>query len=287
MDPRVADIMARIATLSHHEREHAAVEACGTDKELLKAVLEAIAQSSDDNLVTVEVPPESGSAKFEAPPEAASRGDHGPSVHKVGHFRIEQSAPLGRGGFGEVWEGLRDEGGFRQRVAIKILSRSMNDDRAIRRFELERQVLASLDHPEIARLIDGGTLDDGRPWLAMEYVDGVSVTQYCDRERLTVEARIRLFQRVAMAVQHAHENLVIHRDIKPDNVLVTPEGGPKLLDFGIAKIVNPELGGVATAVTQAGEGVLTPDYAAPEQFTGEGIGVRSDVYSLGVLLYEL
>ena len=287
MDPRVADIMARIATLSPQAREQAAAEACGTDKELLHAVLDAIAKSSDDNLATVEVPPESGSAHYEAPPEIAAKGEHGPVVRKVGHFRIEKSTPLGRGGFGEVWEGLRDEGGFRQRVAIKILSRSMGDDNAVKRFELERQVLASLDHPEIARLIDGGTLDDGRPWLAMEYVDGVSITQFCDRERLTVEARIRLFQRVAMAVQHAHENLVIHRDIKPDNVLVTNEGGPKLLDFGIAKIVNPELGGVATSVTQAGEGVLTPDYAAPEQFTGEGIGVRSDVYSLGVLLYEL
>lgn len=206
---------------------------------------------------------------------------------RVGPFHIEGQVPLGRGGFGEVWEGIRVDGGFKQRVAIKVISRATPDERMIRRFELERQVLASLDHPDIARLIDGGELDDGRPWLAMEFVDGTSITRYCDRERLTVDERVRLFMRVALAVQHAHENLVVHRDIKPDNVLVTPKGDPKLLDFGIAKLVNPDLSGESGRVTQLGEGVLTPDYAAPEQFTGESIGTRADVYSLGVLLYEL
>lgn len=206
---------------------------------------------------------------------------------RIGPFEIDGQLPLGRGGFGEVWAAVRVDGGFKQRVAIKVISRASPDDRVIRRFELERQVLASLDHPDIARLIDGGELEDGRPWLAMELVDGTPITKYCDRERLPIDERVKLFMRVALAVQHAHENLIVHRDIKPDNILVTPKGDPKLLDFGIAKLVNPDFSSDAGRVTQVGEGVLTPDYAAPEQFTGESIGTRADVYSLGVLLYEL
>jgi tetratricopeptide (TPR) repeat protein len=287
METRVATIVAHVAPLSGDERLRAVRVACGDDETLLEQVLAEIERSTNTDNVTVAVPPNATVPNTERPPDALVPVDFGPRVRKAGPFRIEGNRPLGRGGFGEVWSGMRDEGGFRQRVAIKILTRSLTDEKVVRRFELERQVLASLDHPDIARLIDGGTLEDKRPWLAMEFVEGVSITHFCDRERLTVENRIRLFQRVAMAVQHAHENLVIHRDIKPDNVLVTADGGPKLLDFGIAKIVNPELGGVSTQVTQVGEGVMTPDYAAPEQFTGEAISVRSDVYSLGVLLYEL
>ena len=287
MDSKASDIISSIAPLLPSQRIDAAKEMCGEDAQLLKTVLDSLDRLPNNDSPTEDVSTNTSDSHREAPPEIQEAGKTGPRDRKVGHFKIEGSIPLGRGGFGEVWSAMRDEGGFRQRVAIKILSRAISEERVVKRFELERQVLASLDHPDIARLIDGGTLDDGRPWLAMEFVDGVTITEYCDRERLTVEARIRLFQRVAMAVQHAHENLVIHRDIKPDNVLVTNDGGPKLLDFGIAKIVNPELGGLDSAMTQAGEGVLTPDYAAPEQFTGEGIGVRSDVYSLGVLLYEL
>lgn len=287
MDPRVSAIITKLATVPANSRAEAARKACGEDASLLANVMEALRRSSDSEIATIAVPRSKSDSSDEAPPEAAQRKEFGPEVRKIGPFGIEGTRPLGRGGFGEVWSAMREDGGFRQRVAIKILSRSVVDEKVIKRFELERQVLASLDHPDIARLIDGGTLPDDRPWLAMEFVEGVAITQFCDRERLTVEARIRLFQRVAMAVQHAHENLVIHRDIKPDNVLVTSDGGPKLLDFGIAKIVNPEISGMSSAVTQAGEGVLTPDYAAPEQFTGEGISVRSDVYSLGILLYEL
>ena len=287
MESRVATIVAQIASLTGEPRIQAAREACGEDEALLAEVLAAIEHSNDTANPTMEIPADGTVRDTDQPPNALEPVDFGPSIQKAGPFRIEGDRPLGRGGFGEVWSGMREEGGFRQRVAIKILTRSLTDEKVVRRFELERQVLASLDHPDIARLIDGGTLEDNRPWLAMEFVEGVSITHFCDRERLTVENRIRLFQRVAMAVQHAHENLVIHRDIKPDNVLVTNDGGPKLLDFGIAKIVNPELGGVSTQVTQVGEGVMTPDYAAPEQFTGEAISVRSDVYSLGVLLYEL
>ena len=305
MNQRVKDILDQIARTSTTDGVAEAEKICVGDPELLQQVLKHLRQdhatldlgdgSRAETLETVVENESSDAASRIA--EIGSRSGSGAKAtganssrfrrpEKIGHFRIEGDVPLGRGGFGEVWEGLRAEGGFRQRVAIKIISRAVPDEKIIRRFELERQVLASLDHPDIARLIDGGELEDGRPWLAMEFVDGTSLTKYCDRERLSIDSRLRIFMRVAMAVQHAHENLIVHRDIKPDNILVTAEGNPKLLDFGIAKLVNPDLSG-GSRVTQIGEGVLTPDYAAPEQFTGESIGTRADVYSLGVLLYEL
>ena len=300
---RVRKIMLAAMDRPEDERATFIRTTCGEDETLheeLKALLERESAPLDatvdiaqphTGMETAAIAPESGV------PSLPSRGGAGTNGRRsggrfrrpdrVGVFRIEAEVPIGRGGFGEVWEGVRAEGGFRQRVAIKILSRSSSDETVVKRFELERQVLASLDHPDIARLIDGGTLEDNRPWLAMEFVEGVSVSTYCDRERLSIDDRVRLCMRIALAVQHAHENLVVHRDIKPDNILVTPNGDPKLLDFGIAKIVNPEIGGLGSKVTQAGEGVLTPDYAAPEQFTGDAIGTRADVYSLGVVLYEL
>ena len=307
-DARVADILAKIQAEPDQRPADVAARLCGDDGDLLAEVLAAVESMTREAAATVELDLDLtveqtavATPISDIPPLPSRRGTDGggdpkPRSHRGGRFRrpdrvgvfqIDAEMPIGRGGFGEVWEGSRAEGGFRQRVAIKILSRSTSDETVVKRFELERQVLASLDHPDIARLIDGGTLEDDRPWLAMEFVEGTSITAFCDRERLSIEDRIRLTMRVAMAVQHAHENLVVHRDIKPDNVMVTPNGDPKLLDFGIAKIVNPDLGGLGSRVTQAGEGVLTPDYAAPEQFTGESIGTRADVYSLGVVLYEL
>ncbi|MBQ72206.1 MAG: hypothetical protein CMJ67_04800 [Planctomycetaceae bacterium] len=312
-DP-VKDIVNRILADRPTDPRAVAEGYCHGDADLLAKVLDALgadqgtvegalttdakapspAEPANPDEATVETP-RSGSRDVGPQPNPSGKSGSGTGSRtarirrpdRIGHFQIESEVPIGRGGFGEVWEAYRVEGGFRQRVAVKIISRATPDEKAIRRFELERQVLASLDHPAIARLIDGGEMEDGRPWLAMEYVDGVAVTKYCDRERLSIDERVRLFMKIAMAVQHAHENLVVHRDIKPDNVLVTNKGEPKLLDFGIAKLVNPDLGGDGGRVTQVGEGVLTPDYAAPEQFTGEGIGTRTDVYSLGVLLYEL
>jgi hypothetical protein len=307
-DERVADILAKIREEPDRPAADVAAGLCGDDQKLLADVLAELDSMTREAAATVEldldrtVEQTAAATPFsDVPPLPGRRfsGEAGGSrprrkgggrfrrPDRVGVFQIDAEMPIGRGGFGEVWEGSRAEGGFRQRVAIKILSRSTSDETVVKRFELERQVLASLDHPDIARLIDGGTLDDDRPWLAMEFVEGTTITAFCDRERLSIEERIRLTMRVAMAVQHAHENLVVHRDIKPDNVMVTPNGDPKLLDFGIAKIVNPDLGGLGSRMTQDGEGVLTPDYAAPEQFTGESIGTRADVYSLGVVLYEL
>jgi serine/threonine protein kinase len=188
---------------------------------------------------------------------------------------------------GTVYLAVRDDDAFQKRVAIKILKRGMDTDAIVRRFRNERQILAGLDHTYIAGLLDGGTTPDGLPYFSMEYVEGQTIGDYCEMRQLGTTARLQLFRKVCSAVQYAHQNLVIHRDLKPANVLVTADGTPKLLDFGIAKLVNPELGGHTLAPTAAGLQLMTPEYASPEQVRGDHVTTASDVYSLGVLLYEL
>lgn len=204
---------------------------------------------------------------------------------RVGPYRLLRE--LGRGGMGIVYLAERVEGGFEQRAAIKLLKRGMDSDAILQRFLRERQILAGLEHPSVARLLDGGVTDDGQPYFAMEYVDGKPLTEYCEAHRLGVEDRLRLFEEACRAVQHAHGKLVVHRDLKPSNMLVTAEGRLKLLDFGIAKLLAADDDGPATALTQAGTRLLTPDYAAPEQVRGEPVTTATDVYALGVVLYEL
>ncbi|HET9264211.1 MAG TPA: protein kinase [Vicinamibacterales bacterium] len=193
---------------------------------------------------------------------------------------------IGSGGMGTVYLAVRNDE-FRQRVALKVLKRGMDTDTIVRRFRNERQILASLEHPFIARLLDGGTTPDGLPYFAMEYVEGQRIVAYCDALGLDTNARIELFRKVCSAVQYAHQNLIIHRDIKPANVLVTWDGTPKLLDFGVAKLLNAELAGETVAATVIGAQMMTPDYASPEQVRGEAATTATDVYSLGMLLYEL
>ncbi len=204
---------------------------------------------------------------------------------RVGTYRLVRE--LGHGGMGSVYLAVRDDDAFRKRVALKVLKRGMDTDAIVRRFRTERQILAGLDHPNIARLLDGGTTSDGRPYLVMEYVDGSPLVEFAEARRLDTPARLEMFLQVAGAVQYAHQNLIIHRDLKPANVLVTQEGVPKLLDFGIAKLLNPEMAGQTMAPTAAGLHLMTPEYASPEQVRGETVTTASDVYSLGVLLYEL
>jgi non-specific serine/threonine protein kinase/serine/threonine-protein kinase len=204
---------------------------------------------------------------------------------RLGPYRLIRE--IGHGGMGTVYLGVRDDDAFQKRVAIKVLRRGMDTDSIVRRFRHERQILASLEHPFIASLLDGGSTSDGRPYFAMEYVEGQPIVDYCDTRRLDTPARLALFRHVCTAVQYAHQNLVIHRDIKPANVLVMADGTPKLLDFGIAKLLNPELGGQTLAPTAPGLQLMTPEYASPEQVRGEAVTTASDVYSLGVLLYEL
>ena len=192
---------------------------------------------------------------------------------------------IGRGGMGSVWLAERTEKEFDQQVAIKIVKRGMDSEEIIRRFRSERQILASLQHPNIARLIDGGIARDGRPWLGMEYVEGgTPLNRYADDHQLTIDQRLDLFSIVCAAVSYAHRNLIVHRDLKMTNILVSTEGKVTLLDFGIAKILS---GNDDEEITGLGQHLLTPDYASPEQIRGEPVTTSTDVYSLGVLLYEL
>ncbi|MEM8963203.1 MAG: tetratricopeptide repeat protein [Acidobacteriota bacterium] len=203
---------------------------------------------------------------------------------RIGAHRVV--APIGRGGMGDVYLAERDDDLYRQRVAIKVVRAGWGGGELALRFERERQILARLSHPHIAQLLDGGVMADGRPFLVMQYVEGVPITEYCDTHGLSVAARLELFGQVLDAVQFAHLNLVVHRDLKPGNILVTDDGNVKLLDFGIAKLLDPE-GPREVAVTRTEVRVMTPDYAAPEQFRGAAITTVTDVYALGVLLYEL
>jgi serine/threonine protein kinase/tetratricopeptide (TPR) repeat protein len=204
-----------------------------------------------------------------------------PRLEKIGPYRL--TAEIGSGGMGAVYLGER-EGDFEQRVAIKIVRGFMNAE-SLHRFRAERQILASLQHPNIARLLDGGATADGTPYLVMEYVDGVPIDRYCHDRGLSNAERVRLFQRVCDAVSYAHRSLVIHRDLKPSNILVTSDGTPKLLDFGIAKLIEPGSGDANT--TQPSMRLMTPHYASPEQVRGEPITTAADIYGLGVLLYVL
>jgi serine/threonine protein kinase/tetratricopeptide (TPR) repeat protein len=201
-----------------------------------------------------------------------------------GRYRIIRE--IGRGGMGTVFLAERADGEFEQRVALKVVRRSFADTELARRFRRERQILASLNHPNIARLLDGGVSDDGEPFLAMEYVEGSRIDAYADAHNLSTVERLRLFRKVCAAVQYAHQNLIIHRDLKPSNILVTADGMPKLLDFGIAKLLDADADGEgAQTVTELR--VMTPEYASPEQLRGRSVTTATDVYSLGVVLYEL
>src|SRR6267142_3148569 len=203
---------------------------------------------------------------------------------RIGLYKVDRE--IGRGGMGTVYLATRDDDQFEQQVAVKVVRRGMDTDFVLARFRNERQILAGFAHPNIARLFDGGATETGLPYFIMEYIEGHAVDEYCDSQRLRTAARLELFRTVCAAIQYAHQHLVIHRDIKPSNILVTAAGVPKLLDFGIAKLLHTEatLGTATTAVAQR---LMTPEYASPEQVQGEQVTTVSDVYSLGVLLYEL
>ncbi|MDX6500023.1 MAG: eukaryotic-like serine/threonine-protein kinase [Blastocatellia bacterium] len=203
----------------------------------------------------------------------------------VGPYRIERE--IGRGGMGTVYEALRADGEFQHRVAIKLIRSGLDTNFVFRRFRNERQILAALDHPNIGRLLGGGTTEDDSPYFVMEYIEGQPLYQYADVHHLDINDRLRLFLQICDAVQYAHQKLIIHRDIKPGNILVSAAGVPKLLDFGIAKLLNPELVSETTPETTLGVRLMTIEYASPEQVQALPVTFASDVYSLGVILYEL
>ena len=202
---------------------------------------------------------------------------------RIGPYRVVRE--LGRGGMGAVYLAERADGQYEQRVALKLIKRGMDTEQVLARFRAERQILASLDHPNIARLLDGGSTEQGVPFFAMEYIEGEPIDSYADQRSLDVAERLQLFLQVCGAVTYAHQHLVVHRDIKPLNILVTAEGVPKLLDFGIAKVLHDSPDDVTSTVT--GMRLLTPEYASPEQVEGRHATTVSDVYALGVVLYEL
>lgn len=205
---------------------------------------------------------------------------------QIGPYRLELR--IGSGGMGNVYRACRVDGQVDQVVAIKLIRRGLDTEDVLARFRIERQVLASLHHPNIARLLDGGSTPDGRPYLVMEYVDGVDVLSWCDRQRLPVADRIDLIRRICGAVQEAHRRLIVHRDLKPSNILVTADGEPKLLDFGIARVLGKDPhGGSRADVTDLSSRRLTAAYASPELIAGEPTTTSTDAYSLGVILFEL
>ncbi len=204
---------------------------------------------------------------------------------KIGPYRLLKK--LGEGGMSRVYLAVRDDDEYQKLVALKVIPQDMDGEELRRRFRTERQILASLDHPNIAKLLDGGTTDDGAPYFVMDYIEGVPIDDYSNRNRLSVIDRLQLFRTVCAAVQYAHQNLVVHRDIKASNILVAEDGTPKLLDFGIAKLLKPEAFAAPVEFTATRIRPMTPSYASPEQIRGRHITTATDVYSLGVLLYKL
>ena len=252
-------------------------EECGDDLELKKEVL-SLLNSLENTIDFLETP----ITISEVDEDIFSD----PYIGKqIGSYIIDGEA--GVGGMGIVYSGKRNDKEFEQKVAIKILKHGITSEYLLKRFQIERQTLANLQHQNIARLLDGGRTSDGLPYLVMEFIDGIPITEYSNKNKLNFEERLKLFREVCTAVQYAHQNLVIHRDLKPGNILVTKNGTPKLLDFGIAKLIDEDLVDSNESLTRTGVWHLTPEYASPEQIKGEKISTASDVYSLGVLLYQI
>jgi eukaryotic-like serine/threonine-protein kinase len=271
---RVSDVLSQVLELPKDQRLEYAKELCGGDAELFGEVSSLLAS-------------EKNTADFlnQSPFASAGLLDNLSAIKEksIGNYKILKE--IGHGGMGVVYLAARNDE-IRQRVALKLVKRGLDSKEVLRRFKNERQILASLHHPNISQLLDGGTTDDGTPFFVMEYVEGLPLIEYCREKQLSTNERLDLFKTICSAVQHAHQNLVIHRDLKPANILVTHEGEVKLLDFGVAKFLNPELAGELNQ-TQTQFRVMTPEYASPEQIRGAHITTSSDIYSLGVILYEL
>jgi serine/threonine protein kinase len=271
---RAGDLFDRVLDIEGDDARQRFLETeCGDDALLLARVKRLLQADAEATHLERGVDGIAGAVLRESD-VAARIGEH------VGPYRIERL--IGRGGMGEVYLARREDADFEQHVALKLMRIGAGGDEGRRRFLVERRLLAKLEHPNIARLYDGGFGDDGQPWYAMEYVDGAPLTRYCDERRMPLSARLRLFAKVCEAVDHAHRHLIVHRDLKPANLLVDARGAPRLLDFGIAKLLVS-----ADADSGAETALMTPEYAAPEQLRGEAVSIATDVYALGAVLFEL
>ena len=258
------------------------LQACNSDNDLRYEV-EALLASHDSATDFLEKPAvQLGQALMSPAAPASAQEDW--VGRTLGPYRLERR--LGMGGMGSVWLATRSDPEFTKRVAIKMVRAGMDSQEILRRFRLERQLLASLEHPNIAHLIDGGSTPEGLPFLVMEYVEGTPISQYCESRAISITDRLRLFRSVCSAVQYAHQNLIVHRDIKASNIMVTSAGTAKLLDFGIAKVLGSDDTSVLSH-TRPGMRPMTLDYASPEQVSGEPMTTATDIYSLGVLLYRI
>jgi serine/threonine protein kinase len=273
---RLEALYDEAAAMDPFERRRFIDERCADDEELHRELLAAFRDGGSGLTAVVE-----------RAAAAAAEGETSAIGRRMGPYQIVR--PLGRGGMGAVYLAVRDDDQFHKEVAIKTLKYELDGGPAVARFRHERQILAHLEHPNIARLLDGGTTEHGTPYIVLEYVRGVQIVEWCERQHLSIEQRLRLFRQVCDAVTYAHQHLIVHRDIKPGNILVTADGVPKLLDFGIAKLLDAGvLAGFDDASATATSALLmTPDYVSPEQVRGERVSTATDVYSLGAVLYEL
>jgi eukaryotic-like serine/threonine-protein kinase len=276
---RVEELFDAAAELPAAERAAYLQRACAGDAGLRDYILSLL----DTDLAEVTVIEEAIRGALGQAMDGFAESEHG-AGERVGPYRIVRT--IGTGGMGIVYLAERADQQFEQQVAIKLVRQRLLDPEVERRLVAERQILANLDHPNIARLFDGGTMPDGTPYLVMEYIDGVPIDRYCDQNRLGIHARLQLIRTVCSAIHYAHQTLVVHRDIKPSNILVTADGVPKLLDFGIARILDAS-GDSTAGITRDGAVILTPENAAPEQVRGEAITTATDTYALGVLMYRL
>lgn len=278
---RIEKLLGEALDRDDHDERAAFVErACAGDADLQREVLSLLAHETASESF-IETSAFSLAAEILADDDANTDWQRWENK-QVGAYRIIRE--IGRGGMGAVFLAEREGEEFRQQVALKVVRRSLADTELVRRFRRERQILASLNHPAIAHLLDGGVSADGEPFLAMEYVEGARIDDYATAHDLSIDERLRLFLSVCRGVAYAHQHLVIHRDLKPSNILVKEDGTPKLLDFGIAKLLDSEEAGEQTRTDFR---AFTRDYASPEQIRGESVTTASDIYSLGVVLYEL
>ncbi len=285
---RIDAILDQVLEVAPEARTALLEEVCGDDSELrneVEVLLAADAQAEAGGFMGAPAPEYAATLVREVGDASISPSEDRLEGNRIGPYQIIRQ--VGSGGMGAVFLAERADGQFDQHVALKIVRRDLDTQDLLQRFLQERQILARFEHPNIARLLDGGVTKSGVPYFAMEYVKGTQITTYADAECLNIDDRLRLFLDVCGAVHYAHRNLIVHRDLKPSNILVTEEGQIKLLDFGIAKPVPPDATKESASLTQAGERVMTPAYAAPEQVRGDPVTTAADVYSLGVTLFEL